>query len=199
MSIFLLKCHNTISTLSHESNPSHVWGTYAPGRALAFIFKNFASQTIHLLYILRVSHLVNLHTLLHKEPLAYSMILYSKSIYLQLSPRIMTGPAKPHTRHSNHSNEIVMEDITPTSKRTSPHATKSSHKKTKSNSSIISLYRDPSQMEFWYGYPIMETIAYEAGIPPIPIFTSLEELIATGYVTSEAAELCSASISFPRV
>ena len=54
-------------------------------------------------------------------------------------------------------------------------------------------------MEFWYGYPIMETIAYEAGIPPIPISTPLEELIATGYVASEAAELCSATISFPRV
>ena len=45
----------------------------------------------------------------------------------------------------------------------------------------------------------METIAYEAGIPPIPISTPLEELIATGCVASEAAELCSANISFPRV
>ena len=54
-------------------------------------------------------------------------------------------------------------------------------------------------MAFWYGYPIMETIAYEAGIPPIPRSTPLEELIATGYVACEAAELCSASISFPRV
>ena len=129
------------------------------------------------------------------------MIAYSKSVCLQLVSRIMTGPAKPNTRHynSNPSNEIVMEDITPTNKRTSPHTTKSSHKKIKSNSSIISLYRDPSQMAFWYGYPIMETIAYEAGIPPIPNSTPLEELIATGYVASEAAELCSASISFPRV
>ena len=54
-------------------------------------------------------------------------------------------------------------------------------------------------MEFWYGYPIIETIAYEAGIPPIPISTPLEELIATGYIASEALELCSACISFPRV
>ena len=45
----------------------------------------------------------------------------------------------------------------------------------------------------------METIAYEAGIPPIPIATPLDELIATGYVASEAAELCSGIISFPRV
>ena len=163
MSIFLLKCHNTISTLSHESNPSHVWGTYAPGRALAFISKNFASQTIHLLYILRVSHLVNLHTLLHKEPLAYSMILYSKSIYLQLSPRIMTGPAKPHTRHSNHSNEIVMEDITPTSKRTSPHATKSSHKKTKSNST-----ETHHKWNFGMDIPSWKLLLTRPGFHPFP-------------------------------
>jgi hypothetical protein len=54
-------------------------------------------------------------------------------------------------------------------------------------------------MEFWYGYPTMETIAYEAGIPPLSTDTQIEELIATGYVASEAAELCSAKISFPRV
>ena len=54
-------------------------------------------------------------------------------------------------------------------------------------------------MEFWYGYPTMETIAYEAGIPPISVTTPLEELIASGYIASEAAELRSATMSFSRV
>jgi hypothetical protein len=129
------------------------------------------------------------------------MLVYSKYLCLQLLPKTMTGTTKHNTRHhsSGNTNEIVMEEVTPPSKWTSPNPSKASQKKTKGNSSIISLYRDPSQMEFWYGYPIMETIAYEAGIPPIPIATPLDELIATGYVTSEAAELCSAYISFPRV
>ena len=111
------------------------------------------------------------------------------------------GAAKHNTRHHSFdtTNEIVMEEVTPPSKRTSPNLSKASQKKSKSNSFIISLYRYPSQMEFWYGYPIMETIAYEAGIPPILISMPLEELIATGYIASEAAELCSACISFPRV
>lgn len=54
-------------------------------------------------------------------------------------------------------------------------------------------------MEFWYGYPIMETFAYEAGIPPLHITTPVEELIAMGYVANEARELRTARISFPRV
>ena len=54
-------------------------------------------------------------------------------------------------------------------------------------------------MEFWYGYPIMEIIGYEAGIPPISITTPIDELIASGYIASKAAELCSTSMSFPRV
>jgi hypothetical protein len=54
-------------------------------------------------------------------------------------------------------------------------------------------------MEFWYGYPIMETIAYEAGIPLLSTDTQIQKLIATRYVASEAAELCSAKMSFSRV
>ena len=54
-------------------------------------------------------------------------------------------------------------------------------------------------MEFWYGYPIMETIAYEADIPPFSTTTTSEELIASKYVASEAVEFRSASMSFSRV
>ena len=107
----------------------------------------------------------------------------------------MAGASKPHTRHhnSNHTNEIAMEKVTPPSKRTSQNTSKSSHKKSKSNATMISLYRDPSQMEFWYGYPVMEIIAYEAGITPFSVTTPIDELIASGYVASEAAELRSAA------
>jgi hypothetical protein len=90
-----------------------------------------------------------------------------------------------------------MEEVTPPNKRTSLSVSKPSHKKSKS--ATLSLYRDPSRMEFWYGYPTMETIAYEAGIPPISTDTQMEELITTGYVASEAAELSSAKVSFPHV
>ena len=190
-SIYFVKKHSALSTLSYKSNPSQAWGTYAPGRTYAFISKDLVSHTKHSLNILHEIQLLNSYTILNKKSLTYPLIAHSNSVWLQLSPRNMTGPTKPHTRHhnSNHANDIVMDDITPPSKRTSPNSTKSLHKKSKSNSPIISLYRDPSQMEFWYGYPIMETIAYEAGIPPIPIAIPLDELIATGYVASEAAEL----------
>jgi hypothetical protein len=200
-SIFLSTKHKNLNILSNKSNPSHAWGTYAPRRAPVFISKTLASHTNYILIIACALRFTNLHIILHKKPLSYYMFVYSKSVCLQLLPRIMTGHTKPNTRHhnTNHSNEIAMEDVTPPSKRTSPNPNKSSHKKSKSNSNIISLYRDPSQMEFWYGFPIMETIAYEAGMPPIPLSTPLEELIATGYVASKAAELCSAIISFPRV
>ena len=201
--IFLFKNlrHNSLHILSTKSNPCYAWGTYAPRRAPAFISKNFALHTTHSLPPIHKHHLLVSKNTPNKKYQIYSIIIYSICYCLQLLPDIMAGATKPHTRHhnSNNTTEVVMEDVTPPSKRSSPNSVKASHKKSKSTTSSLSLYRDPSQMEFWYGYPIMETIAYEAGIPPIPIATPLDELIATGYVASEAAELCSATISFPRV
>ena len=197
-SIFLSAQHKNLNILSNKSNPSHAWGTYAPMRASVFISKTLASHTNYILIITRLLRFTNLHIILYKKPLSYYMFVYSKSVCLQLLPRIITGHTKPNTRHHNtsHSNEIAIEDVTPPSKRTSPNPNKSYHKKSKNNNNIISLYRDLSQMEFWYGFSIMETIAYQAGIPPISLSTPLEELIATGYIASEAAKLCSAIIFF---
>ena len=148
--IYHFKQHNVLSTLSYTSNPSQAWGTYAPGRAYAFISKDLASHTKHSLNTPRGIRLLHSYTILNKKSLTYSLITHSNYVCLQLSPSNMTGPTKPHTRHhnSNHTNEIVMDDVTPPIKRTSPNSTKFSHKKSKSNGSIISLYRDPSQMEF---------------------------------------------------
>jgi hypothetical protein len=32
-------------------------------------------------------------------------------------------------------------------------------------------------MELWYGFLVMENLAYEAGMPPLAISKSIEELI----------------------
>ena len=193
--------HKTFYTLSNQSNPCYAWGIYASRRAYAFISKDFALHTNHFLQTICKHYLSNSQNTLHKKHQFYFTIVYLILYCLQFSPNTMTGATKPHTRHhnSNNTTEIVMEEVMPPSKRTSPNIPKVSHKKSKSHGTSISLYRDTSQMEFWYGYPVMETIAYEAGIPPFSITIPIDELIASGYVSSEAAELRSASMSFPRV
>jgi hypothetical protein len=105
-------------------------------------------------------------------------------------------PLQPHSHPGggNGGSYTTKQADLPTFLQSNPQET---HKKPKSNT--ISLYRDSSQIEFWYGYPVIETIAYEADIPPIPISTPLDELIALGYIASEAEELCSGRMSFPRV
>lgn len=45
----------------------------------------------------------------------------------------------------------------------------------------------------------METLAYETDVPPLIITTSIEELITSGYVASEARDLQLARMSFPCV
>lgn len=57
--------------------------------------------------------------------------VYSKHLCLQPLSRNMDGTTKPNIRHhnSNHVFEGVMEDVIPTSKRTSPNSTKSWQKK----------------------------------------------------------------------
>ena len=54
-------------------------------------------------------------------------------------------------------------------------------------------------MEFWYGFPVMEALACEANLPPIITRASVQELVALGYVASEAEERRTARMSFPRV
>jgi hypothetical protein len=172
--------------LRNKSNPKHAWGTHASRRIHTFISEKLANHSSTLKY----------QPLKRKNQLYHSNE-YSQNSCLQLLSQIMTGTTKPSNRHQN--NEVVMEEVTPPSKRNSPSTSKASHKKSKSNNTTISLYRDSSQIEFWYGYPVMETIAYEADIPRIPVNTPIDELIASGYVASEASELGSARMSFPRV
>ena len=114
-SIFLSAQHKNLNILSNKSNPSHAWGTYAPMRASVFISKTLASHTNYILIITRLLRFTNLHIILYKKPLSYYMFVYSKSVCLQLLPRIITGHTKPNTRHHNtsHFNEIAMEDVTP--------------------------------------------------------------------------------------
>lgn len=45
----------------------------------------------------------------------------------------------------------------------------------------------------------METLAYEAGIPPRSSTKSLEELLKAGFIESEARDLLNGRMSFPRV
>lgn len=200
ISKFFYMCNNQPNTLNDLSNPRNVWGPYVPRRAPTHITKSLESHLEQLI----------IPKLLSGQPpkpttklifQRYRINTHSTYLCLHLRSRIMVGATKPTPRHhnSNTTTEVVMEDVTPNSKRTSPNPPKSAHKRNKSNSNIISLYRNPSHMEFWYGYPIMETIAYEAGMPPISITTPIEELIASGYVASEAAELHLANMSFPGV
>lgn len=50
----------------------------------------------------------------------------------------------------------------------------SSHKKLKNTFKLVSLYQDPTLMELWYGFPVMENLAYEAGMPPLAISKTVD-------------------------
>lgn len=95
--------------------------------------------------------------------------------------------------------EIVMADTSPTNKRNTPDHGKSAQKKAKSYPVPISIQRDHTLLEFWYGFPVMKTLAYEANLPPFTIQASVQELVNQGYITSEAEERLTATMSFPRV
>lgn len=64
------------------------------------------------------------------------------------------------------AEEIVMADTSPTNKRNTPDHGKSAQKKAKSYPVPISIQRDHTLLDFWYGFPVMETLAYEANLPP---------------------------------
>lgn len=92
-----------------------------------------------------------------------------------------------------------MTDTSPTNKRNTPDHGKSAQKKAKSYPVPISIQRDHTFLDFWYGFPVMETLACEAHLPPLNTRASVQELVTQGYITSEAEERRTARMSFPRV
>lgn len=111
--------------LSNQSNPRNAWGKHAPRRAPAFIAKVFGSHTKHLLKLLESQLFKTLNTLKTKLQV-YHIIEHSTYLYLHLTPGSMAGASKTNTRHHNPTPtpEVVMEEVTPPSKRTSPHSSK---------------------------------------------------------------------------
>jgi len=71
-------------------------------------------------------------------------------------------------------------------KRTTPKDDHSPQKKSKGAITTMSLLQQPVSYEFWYGFTNLETLAYEAGMPPIIIKATLLELTAQGYNPQEA-------------
>lgn len=57
----------------------------------------------------------------------------------------------------------------------------------------------PPSQDIWLGFPTMELLAYEAGMPPILPTNSIPDLIAAGFLKHKVVELLSARHSFPRV
>jgi hypothetical protein len=92
-----------------------------------------------------------------------------------------------------------MTDTSPTNKRNTPDHGKSIQKKAKSHPTPISIQRDHTLLDFWYGFPVMEDLAYEANLPPLHTRASVQELVTLGYIASEAEERRTAKMSFPRV
>lgn len=169
-----------VNTLSTVSNPCYAWETYAARRVSALNSKEFGLYGTHTLQ----TTLWGYHEKITTQKQHSQLHSITIQLCLQPRPTIMTGTSKPNTRHHNSNNppEVAMEDVSPINKWTSPNTSKASHKKSKGSIATISLYRDPSLLEIRYGYPTMETIAYEAGTLPIYIAKPIEELIALGYV-----------------
>lgn len=63
---------------------------------------------------------------------------------------------------------------------------------------LISLFKDPKEVEFWLEFPIMEQLAISEGKDPITIDTPLEDLVLMEHTQGEAQEILSAKMSFPR-
>ena len=61
------------------------------------------------------------------------------------------------------------------------------------------MFKDPKEVEFWLGFPVMEQLAISEGKDPITIDTPLEDLVLMGHTQGEAQEILSAKMSFLRV
>lgn len=126
---------------------------------------------------------------------------YLKISCLSTSYRMTNGSlSKHHTATIDVALlDTDMEEAQISNKRTTEAQTTSNQKKSKGTYKPMSLYRDPSLIELWYGFPVMESLAYDAGLPPLVTTRTLDELTQLGYRPSEAQELLSARMAFPRI
>ena len=63
----------------------------------------------------------------------------------------------------------------------------------------VSLFQDTPQPNFWFGFPTMELLAQEERRDLIPQLSTIADLVTMGLPKTEAEELTTAKMSYPRV
>ena len=177
--------------------PRKAWGTHAPRRVFIIGNKIATTKSTKLWKKPRHANYSRKHT-----PRSTSITNRLNYLCLHRSTADMVRSAKPSTRLPDSpppSEETVMADTSPTNKRNTPDHGKSVQKRAKGYPTPISIQRDHTLLDFWYGFPVMENLAYEANLPPLLTRASVQELVTLGYVASEAEERRTAKMSFPRV
>jgi hypothetical protein len=173
-------------------NPRNAWETHAPRRVFTIAKKTSIKQKLRPSILWKKKRHINYPVITNS--LTISCLHRSTSSMARSSRNNNRLPDSPPP-----AGEIVMADTSPTNKRTTPDNGKSAQKKAKSHPIPISIQRDHSLLEFWYGFPVMENLAYEANLPPLITRASVQKLVTQGYTTSEAEERRTAKMSFPRV
>ena len=131
---------------------------------------------------------------------------------IPLAGQMPPSSSRASSLHSAFTTSADDMDINHLAKNkcTTPEATQLSQKKTKQDENSprsiqknkqalsISLFKDPSEVEFWLGFQAMEQIVLSKGREPIAINIPLEDLILMGHTPGEAQEILTAKTSFPR-
>jgi hypothetical protein len=173
-SIVQLKNLYQCCTLEVPCNPYKAMKTKASWRAPAKYFKAYIRRrkTYKSEYFSNLFHTILLNFM-------YLLLTYHPPPL----PDTMSNPQHPSRSHISTpaSQEIEMEDATASNKRTTLDPENTLQKKAKANYTSVSTARDPSKTKFWYGFPAMEAIAYEGGVPPIIVNTPLAELVTSGF------------------
>ena len=93
-----------------------------------------------------------------------------------------------------------MQDSNPqgTAKRSSPPSTSKNSKKSRADIDTSSR-KGKSKPKLWFGFSAMEALATDVGEEPLTLTKSVNEMVRSGYLESEAHELQTTKISFPRI
>ena len=93
-----------------------------------------------------------------------------------------------------------MQDSNPqgTAKRSSPPSTSKNSKKSRAAVDTSSSKRN-NKPKLWFGFSAMEALATNTGEEPLALTKSVNEMVRSGYLESEAHELQIAKISFPHI
>jgi hypothetical protein len=117
----------------------------------------------------------------------------------QLARTVSNNMASPSQRTSQDNDQDMADSSSPINHKRGQLTIQLPIQQKKTKSDLQSEHHKYANQDLWLGFQTMELLTIDNDTPPQDVHTSIRELIRRGYRESEAAEIHTARISYPKI